>query len=58
MAPDNRTVADYRQLQLTCEQQALVTINKEARRALEGMAEQYRKMAELLEQKLKEQQRD
>jgi hypothetical protein len=58
MAPENRTVADYRQLQLTCEQQAVVTINKEARRSLEEMAEKYRKMAELLEQKLKEQQRD
>jgi hypothetical protein len=57
MAPDYRTVPDYRHLQLICERQALVTSNEEARRALEDMAEKYRKMAEALERKLQEQQR-
>jgi hypothetical protein len=57
MAPDYRTVPDYRHLQLICERQALVTSNKEARTALEDMAEKYRKMAEALERKLQEQQR-
>ena len=56
MAPDYRTVPDYRHLQLICERQAVVTSNKEARRALEDMAEKYRKMAEALERKLREQQ--
>jgi hypothetical protein len=56
MAPDYRTVPDYRHLQRICERQAVVTSNEEARRALEGMAEEYRKMAEFLEHKLKEQQ--
>jgi hypothetical protein len=49
MAPDHRTVPDYRHLQLIYERQAFVTSNEEARRALEGMAEEYRKMAEFLE---------
>lgn len=57
MAPDYRTVPDYRHLQLICERQAVVTSTEEARRALEEMAEEYRKMAELLEHKLQEQQR-
>jgi hypothetical protein len=57
MAPDFRTVPDYRHLQRICERQAVVTSNEEARRALEEMAEEYRKMAEFLERKLQEQQR-
>jgi hypothetical protein len=57
MAPDYRAVPDYRRLQLVCERQAVVTSNREARRALEDMAEEYRKMADFLERKLQEQQR-
>ena len=58
MAPDYRTVPDYRHLQRVCERQAVVTSNEETRRAFEEMGEEYRKMAEFLEQKLKEQQRN
>jgi hypothetical protein len=50
-------VPDYRHLQLECERQAFITSNKEARRVLEEMAEEYRKMAEFLERRLQEQQR-
>ena len=57
MAPDYRTVPDYRHLQLICERQAVVTDSNEGRRALEEMAEEYRKMAEFLERKLHEEQR-
>jgi hypothetical protein len=57
MAPDYRTVPDYRHLQLICERQVLVTSNEETRKAFEEMAEEYRKMAEFLEHKLQEQQR-
>jgi hypothetical protein len=57
MAPDYRVVPDYRRLQLVCERQAVVTSNREARRTLEDMAEEYRKMADFLERKLQEQQR-
>jgi hypothetical protein len=57
MAPDYRTVPNYRQLQLVCERQAVVASSEEARRTLEEMAEEYRKMAEFLERKLQEQQR-
>jgi hypothetical protein len=57
MAPDNRTAPDYRHLQLICERQAVATSNEEAQRALEEIAEQYRKMAERLEHKLQELQR-
>jgi hypothetical protein len=57
MAPDYRTVPDYRHLQLICERQAVVSVSNEARRALQEMAEEYRKMAEFLERKLQEQQR-
>ena len=57
MAPDYRAVPDFRHLQLVCERQAVATSNHEARRALEDMAEEYRKMAEVLECKLQEQQR-
>jgi hypothetical protein len=57
MAPDYRTVPDYRHLQLLCERQAVVTVSNEARRTLEEMAEEYRKMAEFLERKLHEEQR-
>jgi hypothetical protein len=55
MAPDYRTVPDYRNLQLICERQALTTSN-ETRKAFEEMAEEYRKMADFLEGKLQEQQ--
>ena len=58
MAPDYRTVPDYRHLQRVCERQAVVTSNEETRRAFEEMGEEYRKMAEFLEQKLQAQQRD
>jgi hypothetical protein len=44
---------DYRRLQLVCERQAVVTSNREARKALEDMAEEYRKMADFLERKYK-----
>lgn len=57
MTPDYRAVPDYRHLQLVCERQAVVTSNREARRALEDMAEEHRKMADFLERKLQEQQR-
>jgi hypothetical protein len=57
MATDYRMVPDYRHLQLECERQAFITSNKEARRVLEEMAEEYRKMAEFLERRLQEQQR-
>jgi hypothetical protein len=52
MAPDNRAVPDYRHLQLICERQAAVTGTNGARRALEEMADEYRKMAEFLEREL------
>ena len=58
MAPDNRTAPNYRHLQLICERQAVATSNEEAQRALEDIAEQYRKMAERLEYKLQELQRN
>jgi hypothetical protein len=58
MAPDYRMVPDYRHLQRVCERQAVVTSNEETRRAIEEMGEEYRKMAEFLEQKLQAQQRD
>jgi hypothetical protein len=48
-------VPDYRHLQLVCERQAVIASSHEARRALEDMAEEYRKMAEFLERKLQEQ---
>ena len=57
MAPDYRTVSDYRHLQLICERQAAATGTNEARRALGEMADEYRKMAEFLERELQEQQR-
>jgi hypothetical protein len=56
MAPDYRTVPDYRHLQLICERQVRVTSNEETRKAFEELAEEYRKMAEFLEHKLQEQQ--
>ena len=56
-APMVATHRDYRYLQLVCERQAVITSLKEARRALEEMAEEYAKMAEFLERKLQEQQR-
>lgn len=52
MALNYQTVADYRHLQLVCEQQAIITNHKECRKALEEMAEEYRKMAEFLERTL------
>jgi hypothetical protein len=55
MAPDYRTVPDYRPLQLICERQAAVPGTNEARRALEEMADEYRKMAEFQERELQEQ---
>lgn len=55
MAPDYPTVPDYRHLQRICERQVVITSDDEARRALEEMAEEYRKMAEVLERKLQEQ---
>jgi hypothetical protein len=54
MAPDYRTVPDYRHLQRVCERQAVVASNEETRKALEDMAEKYREMAEFLERKLQE----
>jgi hypothetical protein len=57
MAPDYRTVPDYRHLQIISERRGVVTSNEEARRVLEEMGEEYRKMAEFLERKLQEQQR-
>jgi len=57
MAPDYRTVPDYRHLQLVCERQAVVASKEEVRRAFKNLAEEYRKMAEFLEQKLQEQQK-
>jgi hypothetical protein len=57
MAPDYRTVPDYRHLQLVCERQAVVASNEEARRAFKNLAEEYREMADFLEQKLQEQQK-
>lgn len=57
MAPDYRTVPDYRHLQSICERQAVATSNDEARKAMEEMAEEYRKMADTLERKLQEQHR-
>jgi hypothetical protein len=56
MAPDYRTVPDYRHLQLICERQVRVTSNEETRKAFEELGEEYRKMAEFLEHKLQEQQ--
>lgn len=55
MVPDYRMVPGH--LQLVCERQAVVTSTEEARKPLEDMAEEYRKMAEVLERKLEEQQR-
>ena len=57
MAPDYRTVPDYQHLQLVCERQAVVASKEEVRRAFKNLAEEYRKMAEFLEQKLQEQQK-
>jgi hypothetical protein len=51
MATDYQTASDYRHLQLLCEQQAVLASHKEARIALEEMAEEYRKMAEFLERR-------
>jgi hypothetical protein len=61
MAPDYRTVQNYRHLRLVWERQAVAPSNEEARKALEDMAKEYRKMAEeyrkvaeVLERKLQE----
>ena len=54
----NETVAEYRQLEIACRQQAALTSHKETRAELERMAVDYRRRAEWLESQRSEATRD